>query len=139
MARDCFADEVAIDFPHVGQVVERMRARFLGADPGDSVEADQDLVRAELRLSRRAARAGGVMPLKVAIHGTCARCGGRGESWAEPCGECRGTGATLVHHGIRVSVPAGVTAGARLRFRMFPPAAAPVRVEVRVAICSSAA
>ena len=30
MARDCFADEVAIDFPHVGRAVARMRAAFLG-------------------------------------------------------------------------------------------------------------
>jgi len=138
MARDCFADEVAIDFPHVGSVVEQMRLAFL-REGGDPVDADADLVKAELRLSRRAARAGGIVPLKVTIHGTCAQCGGRGEIWAEPCADCRGTGATLVHHGVRVPVPPGVTAGALLRFRMFPPAAAPVRVEIRVAICSSAA
>ncbi len=139
MARDCFADEVAIDFPHVGSVVEQMRLAFLREDGRDPVDAESEVVKAELRLSRHAARAGGVVPLELAIHGTCAQCGGRGEIWAEPCTECQGSGATLVRHDVRVSVPPGVTAGACLRFRMFPPAAAPVRVEVRVAICSSAA
>src|SRR5262249_35820756 len=120
-------------------VVEQMRLAFLREGGSDPSEVDADLVKTELRLSLRAARAGGIVPLEVAIQGTCAHCGGRGEIWADPCEDCRGTGATLIHHGVHVSVPAGVTTGARLRFRVFPPAAQPVRVEVRVAICSSAA
>jgi hypothetical protein len=140
MAHDCFADEVAIDFPHVGRVVARMRAAFLGerrsaGDPGD----DAGVVRAELRLSPREARRGGLMPIDVAFHSTCVPCGGRGETWAERCGECRGTGASLVRHAVRVSVPPGVTDGSRFRFRVASPDAASVRVEVRVAVCTSAA
>jgi hypothetical protein len=143
MAYDCFADEVAIDFPHVGRAVARARAAFLGerraaedaGEPGDN----GDVVTAQLWLSSREARRGGRMPIDVAIRGTCAPCGGRGETWAEPCGECRGTGASLTHHAVRVSVPPGVADGARFRFRVSSPDAAPVRVEVRIAVVRSAA
>jgi len=30
MTHECFADEIAIDFPSVGRVVDRMRDAFLG-------------------------------------------------------------------------------------------------------------
>src|SRR5476649_626200 len=111
MAQDCFADEVAIDFPHVGRVVARMRAAFLRewrspGDPGEDIGVD--IVRAELRLSPREARRGGLMPIDVAFHATCGVCGGRGETWAEPCGECCGTGASLARHAVRVFVPPGL-------------------------------
>ncbi len=131
--RDCFADEIAIDFPSVDQIVPRVRDRFLG------VQADADTLRTEVSVSRREASRGTVVPLEVPLRGTCARCGGRGETWAEPCLACRGTGSALVHHPVRVSVPAGVVDGARLRFRVNSPLAAPLRVEVRVAVRSSAA
>jgi len=90
-------------------------------------------------LSRHDALTGVVLPLEVPLRGTCSGCGGRGETWTEPCGECRGTGDSLLHHPVRLSVPAGVADGARFRFRVSSPHAAPVRVEVRVAIRSSAA
>jgi hypothetical protein len=130
---ECFADEIAIDFPSVGRAVERMRDAFLGEAPASN------LLTRELRLSKREARRGLVVPLEVPIHGTCPTCGGRGESWTERCAPCCGTGASLFHHPVRVSVPAGVADGATLRFRVNLPHAAPVRVEVRVAIRSSAA
>ena len=76
------------------------------------------------------------MPVDVPIRGMCPRCGGRGETWTEPCHGCRGTGESLFHHRVRVSVPRGVAHGARLRFRISSPHAATVRVEVRVAIRS---
>jgi hypothetical protein len=145
MARDCFADEVAIDFPHVGRAVARMRAAFLGergaAEDSGGLEADLDaeVVMAELRLSPREARLGGLMPIDVAMRGTCGPCGGRGETWAEPCGECRGSGTFFVRHAVRVFVPPGLTDGARFRFRVSSPDAASVRVEVRVAVCRSVA
>jgi len=131
--RECFADEIAIDFPSVGPLAERERMAFLG-EPSSI-----DTLTAEVRLSRRDAWTGTVVPLEVPLRGTCLRCGGRGETWTEPCGACRGTGDSLVHHPISLSVPPRITDGARLRFRVNVPHTAPVRVELRVAVRSSAA
>jgi hypothetical protein len=131
--QDCFADEIAIDFPSVDEVVERMRDAFLGERPRG------DVLSTELQLSSLEARRGLIVPLTVPMRGTCPRCGGRGETWTEPCGPCCGTGESLFHHPVRVSVPAGVADGTRFRFRVSSPHAAPVRVELRVAVRSSAA
>jgi hypothetical protein len=130
---DCFADEIAIDFPAIHRIVPRVRDRFLG------VHGDVDTLTTEVSVSCREASRGIVVPLDVPLRGTCPGCGGRGETWAETCEACRGTGHELVHHPLRVSVPAGVVDGARLRFRVTSPLAAPLRVEVRVAVRSSAA
>ena len=129
---DCFADEIAIDFPSVDHVVERMRDAFLG-EPAAGVLAT------DLHLSTIEAHRGLVVPLEVPMHGTCTTCNGRGGTWREPCDRCRGTGASIVHHPVRIAVPAGVANGARFRFRVTSPDAAPVRVELRVAIRSSVA
>jgi hypothetical protein len=128
MCRDCFADEIAIDFPSVEPAVERMRDAFLGEGP------DDDVLHRELAVSRREAWDGLVVPVEVPIRGLCGQFGGRGETWTEPCGECRGTGASLRHHAVRVTVPPGVADGARFRFRVSSPGAESVRVEIRVAI-----
>src|SRR5262245_34443992 len=114
MGPDCFADEIAIDFPSVGHVVERMRDAFLGERHDDAVE------RAELQLTAREARRGIVTMVDVAVRGLCPFCGGRGETWTEPCADCRGTGAALSTRRIRVYVPPGVPNGARLRLRFSP-------------------
>ena len=133
MSHECFADEIAIDFPSVGRVVERMRDAFLGQP------ADGDLLRADVSLSQRQAFAGLVVSVTVPIRLTCPHCGGRGETWTEWCALCRGTGESRLHHPVRVTVPPRVADGARFRFRIKSPGAPPVRVEVRVAIRSSAA
>jgi hypothetical protein len=126
--QNCFADEIAIDFPSAGRVVERMRDAFLG-------EASRgDVLATELALSPRQAHDGLDVTLSVPIHGACPTCGGRGESWAELCGQCVGTGESLFHHVVRVAVPAGVSDGATFRFRVTSPHTGSVRVEVRVAI-----
>jgi hypothetical protein len=39
LGQDYFADEVAIDFPSVEAVVERMRETFLGREEGDTLRA----------------------------------------------------------------------------------------------------
>jgi hypothetical protein len=130
----CFADEVAIDFPSVRHAVERMRDVFFGQGGRDG----GDLVRVELCLSRQEARVGAVVPLEVPLRVTCERCGGRGETWAEPCSRCGGTGESMIAHGVHLWIPAGVSDGARFRFRMASPAVASVRVEVRVVINRSA-
>ena len=126
---ECFADEIAIDFPSVGRLVDRVREAFLGED-----ERDPGTVTHEVRLSNREARRGTIVPIELPLSGTCVRCGGRGEVWTEPCAACCGSGASLVRHPIRVSVPPGVSNGARFRFKVSSPHAAPVRVELRVAI-----
>src|SRR4029077_7133686 len=113
--RHCFADEIAIDFPSVGRVVERMRAEFLGEAPG------WEVLSTELRLSRRAARSGLTVPLDVPVRGTCPSCSGHGGTWTERCDRCRGTGDSLFQHPVRISVPPGVPDGARLRFRIALP------------------
>ncbi len=133
MSYECFADEIAIDFPSVRCVVDRMRDAFLGE------RVDADVVYAELSLSQREAFDGLVFPLDVPVRVTCPHCGGRGETWTEPCHLCHGTGHSVLRHPVRVSVPPRVADGACFRFRVKSPDAPSVRVEVRVAIRSSAA
>jgi DnaJ-class molecular chaperone len=132
MTHECFEDEIAIDFPSVGNVVDRMRDAFLGE------RVDADVLRAEVSLSQREAQAGHVVAVKVPVRITCPNCGGRGETWTEPCALCRGTGESLFHQAIRVTVPPRVADGACVRFRLKSQDAAPIRVELRVAIRSSA-
>lgn len=129
---DCFTDEIAIDFPSIHRVVERLRDAFLGDDGSE----DTDTLTRELRLSNREAQRGAIVPIELPLKRLCRRCGGRGEVWTEPCPSCCGTGDSLLHHPIRVSVPPGVSDGSRFRFRVSSPNAAPVRVELRVAICA---
>jgi hypothetical protein len=128
MLPECFADEIAIDFPSVARVVDRMRDAFLGE------RAEDEVVKRELLLSSREAWGGLVVPVDVPVRGTCARCGGRGESWTEPCGMCGGSGLALFHHRLRVMVPPGVADGSRFCFRISSSHAGSVRVEVRVAV-----
>jgi DnaJ-class molecular chaperone len=128
MPHECFADEIAIDFPSVGRVVDRMREAFLGESP------DTDLVSTEVCVSEQEARRGLVVPLEVPVRGTCPACGGRGETWTEPCRRCLGTGDSFFCHAVRVTLPARVADGATFRFRLRSPHVGSVRVEVRVAI-----
>jgi len=132
MSHECFADEIAIDFPSVGRVMERMRDAFLGE------QLDADVLRAEVSLSQREAFDGLIVALNVPVRVTCPHCGGRGETWTERCDLCRGTGESAIDHPVRVSEPPRVADGARFRFRI-KSSDASVRVEVRVAIRSSAA
>jgi hypothetical protein len=133
MSYECFADEIAIDFPSVGRVVDRMRDAFLGE------RVDADVLRAEVSLSQREAFDGRIVSLKVPVRITCPNCGGRGETWTEPCQLCHGTGESVLQQAVRVSVPPRIADGACVSFRLkSSPDASPVRVEVRVAIRSSA-
>lgn len=127
-ANDCFADEVAIDFPSVEPLVDRAREDFLGE------RGDHDTLLTEIELSARDARFGAVVPLDVPLRRPCAVCGGRGEVWTEPCPSCAGTGDALGYQPINFAVPAGATDGSRFRFRVNSRDAAPLRVELRVAI-----
>jgi hypothetical protein len=125
---NCFADEIAIDFPAVDHLLERVRDEFLGET------ADDLTLTHDVELSGHDAALGVVVPFDVPLRTTCTVCGGRGEVWAEPCRACAGSGDTLRHTPVRLAVPSGVADGARLRFRVHPHGTAPVRIEVRVAI-----
>ena len=105
-----------------------MRDAFLGES------TSHDLFEAELPLSPRDAFDGRVMPLVIPIRGACPCCGGRGESWAEPCLRCAGSGEALFHHTVSVAVPPGVSDGATFRFRVTSPHTGSVRVNIRIAI-----
>jgi hypothetical protein len=123
-----FADEVAIDFPSVGAVVERIREAFFGLD-----EANAPLS-AEVLLTPREAFDGVRIPLDVPVRSTCGACGGRGEVWMEPCGPCAGRGIALRRHHVQLLVPPRVRHGARFRFSVTPPSSPATHVEVRITI-----
>lgn len=123
-----FADEVAIDFPAVGDKVARMRHAFVASD------VTIDWLRAEIRLSPRQAFAGVAVPIEVPVRSTCRGCGGRGEVWGDACGACEGSGHAFTRQTLTVSVPAGVADGACFTFSVSPPRGPRTRVEVRVAV-----
>jgi hypothetical protein len=126
--RRCFDDEIAIDFPSLDAVVERMRDGFLGADSAKSAH------NTAISLSPRQAFAGATIPLDIPLRHTCAHCGGRGETWAEPCTACAGSGECFRSRQVRVLVPAGVTDGTRFSFLVAAPQAVPTRIEVTVLV-----
>jgi molecular chaperone DnaJ len=122
-----FSDEIAIDFPSVSSVLDRMRDAFFSAELPVSLSA-------QLVLTAREAWAGTSIPLDVPLRHTCPRCGGRGESWTDWCAACGGLGEVTAAHSVRVEVPAGVREGARFRFSIMPPGAPPTVVEIRISI-----
>lgn len=127
-SRTCFDDEIAIDFPSVGAAVERMREGLVGADDGAMAHVTS------VCLSRLEASRGATVPLQVPLRSMCRRCGGRGESWTEPCEPCDGSGAASWSQQFRLSVPAGVSDGTRFRFLIAAPSGVPTRLEVTVLV-----
>lgn len=121
----CFGDEVIIDFPSVAPAVDRMRRAFLA-------EERPAIFTAAIQIDRRDALFGATVPLAVPVRATCTRCGGRGESWAESCGRCHGNGCELLQHTVQVTVPAGVSDGARFAFTVTPRHSPATRIEVVV-------
>jgi hypothetical protein len=126
--RGCFEDEVAIDFPAIAPVVDRMRAAMLGAEWKPIAR------RAAISLSPREALDGVTVPIELPVRRTCHGCGGRGESWAEPCAVCAGSGERSTPHLFSVSVPAGVADGTRFTVLVVPPQGLPTRIEVTVLV-----
>jgi len=130
VSSDPFVDEVAIDFPSMGSVVERVRDAFLA-------QADHrraDALKVDVQISGAQAHRGTVVSVSVPVRATCLDCGGRGETWAEPCVSCSGAGSADERSLLRVAVPPGVVDGARLSFRLRPPHAAAVHVEVTILV-----
>ncbi len=124
---DCFADEVAIDFPSVSSVLDRMRHAFFGAASGEPLAA-------ELVLTPQEAFFGTLVSLLVPVRQTCHDCGGRGEIWSDSCLACDGDGDIAADHDTRLRVPAGAREGARFRFSVAPLGSASTLVEVRIRI-----
>lgn len=125
---DWFADEIAIDFPSVGAAVDRMRDAFFAP------EEPPRALTAEISLSPLDAFTGAVVPVDLPVRGMCQACGGRGETWTEPCPACRGSGEALFTHSVQVSVPPRIVDGACIRLHVSTPHAPPTRVDVRVTI-----
>ena len=123
----CFADEVVVDFPSVARAVDRIRRSFLDDERAKSLSAT-------IQITPHEAREGAMVPLEVHVSATCRKCGGRGETWTEPCGCCNGSGAELRHHQLHVAVPAGVSDGARFNFTLIPRHDPPTRIELRVLV-----
>ena len=89
--------DVAIDFPSVSGIVERLGRGLTEADDTPCV--------AQICLSWHEAREGAQVELEVPVRCTCLVCGGRGEVWAEPCSMCAGTGSEPHRHLVRLSIP----------------------------------
>ena len=123
----CFADEVVIDFPSVALAVDRIRRGFLVDEPPPRWQT-------AVRVSPGEARRGVTIPVEVPVRLTCYQCGGRGESWAEHCSRCSGTGSLLLHHVVQVTIPSGVIDGDHFYFTVVPRQHTPTRIELLVRV-----
>jgi hypothetical protein len=126
--RRSFADEVAIDFPSSRAAIELFRRDHL--ESGDQASTAQ----AEIAISAEQAGLGAMVALDVDVPRTCARCGGRGEVWSEPCEPCDGRGQQLHTQRLTVAVPPGVVHGDRFSFNLSLPRGPRTRVDVTVAV-----
>ncbi len=102
--RRCFADEVVVDFPSIAQIT-----------PREAIE-------------------GATVPLEVPVRCTCRACGGRGETWMQPCTTCAGSGIELLRHQVHITVPAGVEDGACFHFSVSSKHDLSTRIELRVLV-----
>ena len=125
--RRWFADEVAIDFPSVAPAVERMRSAFVAEEHAKTLTA-------ALEISPREAMEGATVPLSVPVRCTCRNCGGRGETWSQPCVACVGSGIELIDHQVHITVPAGVEDGACFHFSVLIRHDLSTRIELRVLV-----
>jgi hypothetical protein len=124
--RRSLTDEVAIDFPSARVATECLR-RSVAEPESPSLEA-------EIVLDRSQAARGAVVPVWLHLRHTCSGCGGRGEVWDEPCGNCLGHGHAVSPLSVEVRVPAGAADGDRLRFAVTPRRGPRTRVDVRLAV-----
>ena len=124
-----FADEVAIDFPSVSDLLDSMRHAFFGADALEelSAEVDPDSARS---VSGHDCSDGDSRPPD------CLQCGGRGETWQESCELCGGCGDLRTFHDVELRVPAGVRGGERFRFSVMPAGAPLTRVDIVISVRS---
>jgi DnaJ-class molecular chaperone len=95
-------------------------------------------IAARIELSVKQASCGVRLPLRVPVRTTCRTCGGRGETWSEPCRRCGASGTETLAHQVLVSIPPGVADGTRFRFTVATRSDPPTRVELHVAVVTSA-
>jgi DnaJ-class molecular chaperone len=122
-----FADEVAIDFPSVSDLLDRMRHSFFAGAPFGQLSA-------EIVLTPLEAFRGVTIPLDVPVRQTCPSCGGRGETWQEWCDPCGGCGDIRGFHEVALRVPAGVREGERFRLAVSPTGAPHTIVDISISI-----
>jgi DnaJ-class molecular chaperone len=108
---DCLTDEVAIDFPSVSTVLDRMRHAFFG-DPPPAVDTPDIVV------TPQEAFFGATVVVQLPANALCLECGGRGEVWNDWCAACGGLGHRHIEHAVRLRIPRGVKHGACVRLRM---------------------
>ena len=125
--RRWFADEVAIDFPSVAPAIERMRSAFVAEEHAKTLTA-------AVEISPREAIEGATVPLEVPVRCTCRACGGRGETWAQPCATCAGAGIELIYQQVHITTPAGVEDGACFHFSVSVRHDLSTRIELRVLV-----
>lgn len=125
--RRWFADEVVVDFPSVAPAVERMRHAFVA-------EEHPKTLTAALEITLREASEGATVPLDVPVRCTCRTCGGRGETWTQPCATCAGSGFELLRHQVHITIPAGVEDGACFHFAVSARHDLSTRIELRVLV-----
>jgi len=123
----CFADDVVIDFPSMATALERMRQAFVA----DEVPARLSTT---VTVSGAEALAGATVPVDVPLRCTCPQCGGRGESWTEPCVRCHGSGQEWRSLPFQVTLPAGVMDGARFHFTVTLRQDSSTRIELQVLV-----
>jgi DnaJ-class molecular chaperone len=124
---DCLADEVAIDFPSVSTVLDRMRHAFFG--DSSLPQAGPDVV-----VTPQEAFRGATVPVHLPVRGVCLQCGGRGEVWNDWCDACGGLGDRPVRHDLRLRIPAGVQDGTVLRFRLSASGLSQTTIYARIVI-----
>ena len=112
MIYECFSDEIAIDFPSVGRSSIACATRSSASREAKATSHDRRVVVDARRRGRphRSARS------SHSRH--CPDCGGRGESWTEPCDGCCGTGEPCSSTRSAFTLPPGVADGSRFRFRV---------------------
>jgi len=123
----CFADEVVIDFPSMASALERMRQAFVA-------DETPPRLRTTVAVSGAEALAGATVPVDVPLRCTCPQCGGRGESWTEPCVRCHGSGEEWRSHPFHITLPAGVMDGARFHFTVTQRQHSSTRIELHVLV-----
>lgn len=123
-----FFDEIAIDFPSVTELLERMRSTFLrSADPPREMRAEIELTAAE-------ARAGVRVPLEVPVARPCPRCDGRGEWVFDPCRRCGGAGFVETRVPVSIDLPPGIRSGSRLGVQLRPRGTAPICLSLSITV-----